>query len=79
MEAFGTSVSLHVTPGSSWLAYEPVDYPDLVIITPPCGPWSSLQAINDPAVVAWKRLTMAYHLWAFTRKVWDSRVTSSRG
>ena len=44
--------------------------PDLVLICPPCGPWSSLQAINDQAVVVWKRL-MSYHLWEFTRKVWD--------
>ena len=51
--------------------------PDLVIVTPPCGPWSSLQAINDPEVVAWKRL-MAFHLWNFTRRVWDSQTARGK-
>ena len=50
--------------------------PDLVVITPPCGPWSCLQAINDQDVVMWKRL-MSFHLWEFTRKVWD--LQTSRG
>ena len=50
--------------------------PDLVITTASCGPWSSLQAIIDQDVVTWKRL-MAYHLWSFTRKLWDSQT--SRG
>ena len=48
--------------------------PDLVLICPPCGPWSSLQAINDQDVVVWKRL-MSYHLWEFTRKVWDLQTS----
>ena len=100
MEIFGTSLSMHASQGSAWVAYEPVDLlcgtdlqlkteqdlvlrqldaldPDLVVITPPCGPWSSLQAINDQAVVAWKRL-MAYHLWEFTRKVWDSQTARGK-
>lgn len=48
--------------------------PDLVLLMPPCGPWSCMQSINDPAVVVWKRL-MAFHLWEFTRKVWDLQTS----
>ena len=29
--------------------------PDLVVMEPPCGPWSPLQNLNDPEVVAEKR------------------------
>ena len=48
--------------------------PDLVLICPPCGPWSSLQAINDQDVVVWKRL-MSVHPWEFTRAVWDLQTS----
>ena len=51
--------------------------PDLLVITPPCGPWSCMQAINDQDVVVWKRL-MDYHYWTFTRKVWDRQVAAGR-
>eukprot|EP00438_Fugacium_kawagutii_P006229 Skav208378 [mRNA] locus=scaffold3508:51885:54965:+ [translate_table: standard] len=51
--------------------------PDLLVLTPPCGSWSCLQAINDQDVVVWKRL-MVYHYWTFTRKAWDRQVKAGR-
>ena len=51
--------------------------PDLVCLEPPCGPWSSLQAINPKETVELKR---ALHMpfWYFSAKVWKVQHNSGR-
>ena len=46
--------------------------PDLVVITPPCHPWSSLQNLNDPAAVA-KLRAMHRVFFEFLKKAWTKQ------
>ena len=51
--------------------------PDLVCLEPPCGPWSSLQALNDAVVVDFKR-AMHMPFWIFCAKVWKKQDDAGR-
>ena len=44
--------------------------PDLVALAPPCGPWSLMQNLNDPAATEEKRREHRV-FWLFTRDCWD--------
>ena len=52
--------------------------PDLVVITPPCGPWSPLQNLTaDRELLALKR-ELHRPLWALTRQIWDIQEQNQR-
>eukprot|EP00438_Fugacium_kawagutii_P036583 Skav211980 [mRNA] locus=scaffold1330:227534:232974:- [translate_table: standard] len=51
--------------------------PDLVCLEPPCGPWSSLQSLNDPEMVAFKR-DVHFPFWTFCREVWVKQHRAGR-
>ncbi len=44
--------------------------PDLVVMGPPCGPWSPLQNLNAHAAVSRLRAEH-YAFWTFARQVWN--------
>ena len=44
--------------------------PDLVVLAPPCGPWSALQSPNDPEEAERKRAADRV-FWRFVRTCWD--------
>ena len=51
--------------------------PDLVVLEPPCGPWSSWQALGDPVRTAQLR-EMHRPLWKFVRRCWNAQDHAGR-
>ncbi len=51
------------------------ELPDLVVLEPPCGPWSSWVAVRgDPNIIDWLR-ALHLPLWIFTTKVWEMQCS----
>ena len=51
--------------------------PDLVVLEPPCTPWSPIQLLNDPKMVS-KLQEEDYPLWLFNREVWNEQDGAGR-
>ena len=53
------------------LEFIKTEKPDLVAITPPCGPWSPLQNLTADRELLGLKREVHRPLWGVTRKIWD--------
>ena len=62
----------------SVLEFIELEKPDLVVLAPPCGPWSSLQNLSPNPIEVERKRREHRPFWRFTRAVWDLQHAQGR-